>query len=66
MTWHLLHRFPDTCDEETTRDGYLVPCEKPAVAARRHDGQPYPVCAYHARGPEMVPLRELLENGEGE
>lgn len=62
--WSLLRNFPNTCDEETTRRGVLVPCEKPAVAARLdYQGHPYPVCAYHTRG-DMVPLRELLENSD--
>lgn len=57
---HYLRRFPGTCDEEVSRRGHAEPCEKPAVAARLHEGRPYPVCAYHARGTEMVSLRELL------
>ena len=51
--------FPDKCCEEVTRRGEVQPCEKTAVAVREdEEGSPYPVCAYHARGP-MVPLAAL-------
>lgn len=53
------HRMT-TCDEETTRRGEVQPCDKPAVAMRLDptEGTPYPVCAYHTRGP-MLTLAEL-------
>lgn len=49
-----------TCHEETTRRGEAQPCDKPAVAMRldSRDGEPYPVCAYHACG-HMLTLAEL-------
>lgn len=50
------------CHEEVSRGGILQPCDKLAVAVRldpeEHD--PYPVCAYHTRGP-MMSLPKLLE-----
>lgn len=61
-----LRRFPNTCDEAVSRGGEDMPCEKPAVAARYHEGRPYAVCAYHTRGAWMVPLRKLLEVPDGE
>lgn len=59
-----IRKSPDHCWAQTTRDGELVPCDKPAVAVRldyseSETGDPYPVCKYHAAG-EMVPLRVLL------
>lgn len=49
------------CHEEVVRDGDAQPCEKTAVAVRidPEDHDPYPVCAYHARG-EMVALTDLI------
>lgn len=52
---------PEECHEEVTRGGEVQPCEKPAVALRidPNEGDPYPVCAYHARA-EMVPLVDIV------
>jgi hypothetical protein len=49
------------CHEDVTRKGMSQPCDKTAVAVRidEEDGDPYPVCAYHARG-EMISLPDLL------
>ncbi|HEU5223453.1 MAG TPA: hypothetical protein VFU07_07205 [Candidatus Lumbricidophila sp.] len=46
------------CHEEVSRKGQLEPCDKVAVAMRydMRDGHPYPVCAFHTRGADMVPL----------
>ena len=48
------------CHEDVTRKGESQPCEKTAVAVRidPEDGDPYPVCSYHARWP-MVPLTDV-------
>lgn len=55
-----VRRFPETCDREVERGGYVVPCEKPAVAVRLDDeGHAYPVCKHHTAG-DMVPLADLL------
>jgi len=54
-----LLEYIDGCDEEVTRLGHLVPCEKPAVAVRNHPEGPYPVCSYHACR-EMVSLAEVV------
>lgn len=72
LSW--VRRFPDTCDTGVVRKGEDEPCGKPAVAVRTGsewaeeygpDLRPWPVCAHHARGVEMVPLRELLEGEPG-
>lgn len=48
------------CCEEVSRGGWAQPCDKTAVAVRRHpEHGDYAVCAYHARF-DMVPLAELL------
>jgi hypothetical protein len=47
------------CHEEVSRKGWLVPCDKPAVAIRIHEGSGYPVCKYHTRG-NMLTLREMM------
>lgn len=49
------------CHEDVTRKGESQPCEKTAVAVRidPQERDPYPVCAFHARG-EMVPLTDLI------
>ncbi len=51
-----------SCAEGVTRRGEYQPCGKTAVALRYdpETGDPYPVCAYHARS-DMVPLAKLLE-----
>jgi hypothetical protein len=54
--------FPHTCHHETSRRGEAQPCEKPAVAVKLHEGEPFPVCAYHSYG-QMVPLVALLDWG---
>lgn len=52
---------PQECHEEVTRRGEVEPCEKVAVALRidPEEGEPYPVCARHARA-EMVPLEAVV------
>ena len=49
------------CDEAVIRRGEAEPCHKPAVAFRYDPecGDPYPVCARHARG-RMVLLADLV------
>jgi hypothetical protein len=56
-----LSSLASECHEDVTRKGESRPCDKPAVAARIDptEGNPYPVCAKHARG-LMVPLASLL------
>lgn len=46
------------CHEEVSRRGELQPCDKVAVAMRFDPtfGDPYPVCAFHARGANMMSL----------
>lgn len=55
-------RYPQLCSEDVTRKGESQPCEKPAVALRvdPNEGTPYPVCSYHSRGEEMVPLERIV------
>ena len=50
------------CTEAVTRRGIDQLCEKTAVAVRYdpEDGDPYPVCAHHARA-DMVPLAKIME-----
>lgn len=50
------------CHEGVTRARQYEPCEKIAVAIKRdtENREPYPVCAYHARG-DMVTLAEMYE-----
>jgi len=47
------------CHEEIVdRDGFSVPCEKPAVGYRldlNTGGRPYPVCGKHFRAPIFTP-----------
>ena len=47
------------CHEEIVdRDGFSVPCEKPAVGYRidlNSGGKPYPVCGKHLRAPIFTP-----------
>ena len=52
---------PEVCHEEVTRGGELESCDKTAVALRidPQEGEPYPVCARHARAP-MVPLVDVV------
>lgn len=53
-----------TCAEDVTRRGLSQPCDKPAVALRIDPtgGNPYPVCAYHTRGPgSIILLRDVPE-----
>lgn len=52
---------PEECHEEVVRRGDLEPCDKPAVAVRidPQEGEPYPVCARHARAP-MVTLEDIV------
>jgi len=54
-------RFPALCTEGVTRRDEYQPCDKPAVAVRHNpeSGEPYPVCARHARA-DMVPLPDLI------
>ena len=42
---------PEDCHEEVARGDELEPCDKTAVALRvdPQEGEPYPVCAHHAR-----------------
>lgn len=50
------------CHETVIREGAQEPCDKPAVAVRIDPqwGEPYRVCARHARtGDLMVPLPEV-------
>ena len=58
VLWALLE-YIDECEEEVTRHGHPEPCEKPAVALRKHPEGIYPVCAYHSCR-EMVPLAEVV------
>jgi hypothetical protein len=46
------------CHEEVSRRGELQPCNRVAVAMRIDPtfGDPYPVCAFHARGSNMMSL----------
>lgn len=55
----LRHRV---CHEAVVRGGEDEPCEKTAVALRYdpEEGNPYPVCACHTRGADMVPLADFL------
>jgi hypothetical protein len=54
-------RRPDWCEEGVTRRSEFQPCEKLAVALRiDEEGDPYPVCAFHARG-SMVSLSALVK-----
>lgn len=50
------------CYEGVTRQREYQPCDKVAVAVKRdtETREPYPVCAYHARG-DMVTLTEMYE-----
>jgi hypothetical protein len=50
------------CHEAVSRDGYSEPCDKTAVALRIDptEGSPYPVCAHHSRGVEMIPLANIV------
>ena len=52
----------DKCEAGVTRRDEFQPCDKPAVALRNdpEDGEPYPVCAYHAHG-DMVTLPDLID-----
>lgn len=52
---------PETCHEEVARADDLEPCGKTAVALRvdPQEGEPYPVCARHARA-SMVPLVDIV------
>ena len=52
---------PGQCHEEVTHRGEVEPCEETAVALRvdPQEGEPYPVCARHARAP-MVPLVDIV------
>ena len=52
---------PEKCSEEVTRAGHLEPCDETGVALRidPEEGDPYPVCARHARA-EMVPLETIV------
>lgn len=52
---------PETCAEGVSRKGEYEPCDKTAVALRMdpEESEPYPVCAYHARG-DMVPLEDIV------
>lgn len=52
---------PNWCCEGVTRRGEFQPCDKPAVALRMdpEEREPYPVCAFHARG-HMVSLSSLV------
>src|SRR5665647_3120597 len=54
-------RFPALCTEGVTRRDEFQPCDKPAVAVRLdpESGEPYPVCARHARA-DMVLLPDLI------
>ena len=49
------------CTEGVTRRDEFQPCDKPAVAVRidPEGGEPYPVCARHARA-DMVPLPDVI------
>jgi len=59
LTFVLAH--PRECTEGVTRRDEFQPCDKPAVAVRIDPecGEPYPVCARHARA-DMVPLPDLI------
>lgn len=52
---------PEQCHEDVTRRGDSEPCDKPAVALRidPEEGEPYPVCARHARA-DMVTLEQIV------
>lgn len=52
---------PQDCHEEVSRRGEQEPCDKTAVALRLdpEEGEPYPVCARHARA-DMVPLEDIV------
>lgn len=52
---------PQTCTEGVERRGWYDTCDKVAVAVRidPNEGEPYAVCARHARG-EMVSLEEIV------
>jgi hypothetical protein len=57
-----MSRFWSECHEDVTRGGESQPCNKTAVALRidQTEGLPYPVCAHHARGDDMVPLADIV------
>lgn len=50
------------CTEGVSRKGRFQPCGSTTVAVRYdpETGDPYPVCAHHARA-DMVPLLKILE-----
>lgn len=62
--WHFIDRFPGDCSAEVSRGGNSEPCDKPAYAVAVGDmGAHWPVCIYHARGRQLVPLRAVLAHG---
>lgn len=63
MTALLRAALYPNCTEGVTRRGQYVPCDKTTVAVRYDpdSGDPYPVCAHHARA-DMVPLLKILED----
>lgn len=62
---HFVLKYPHECCAAVSRKGESEPCNKTAVAvaAGEDDGGPmwWPVCAYHARGRDMVSLAELID-----
>lgn len=59
-----VRRFPERCCVEVSRAGESVPCDKTAVAvtADAEHQNWWPVCPYHTRGRQMVPLADLLKH----
>ena len=61
-----IERWPVECTEEVTRrhrgESWAEPCDAIAVAVRFDPtgGEPYPVCARHARG-QLATLADLLD-----
>jgi len=50
------------CLEEVSRAHFFGPCGNDAVALRQTPGgPPKPVCGYHARNTQMIPLEQMVE-----
>lgn len=63
MSDELTRAIRTECSEDVTRGGYSEPCLKPAVAIRMDPafGDPYPVCAHHARTADlMIPIATVV------
>jgi hypothetical protein len=60
--WAFVRRFPDKCCWDVSRKGVSQPCDMVAVAVivDAEDSSWWPVCAYHTRVGQMVPLAQLL------